>query len=286
MKNIKNKISFKIILLVSISAICYSYTINSFVEVAGLFPGGFAGISMLISRLLEIFNISAGFGFVYFSLNIIVTIFVFKYVGKMFAIYSVYWFSLTSLFTMIIPIGGLTYDVLLLSVFGGIVSGLSIGLALRNNASSGGIDFIAVYVSGKYNKSTWNYVFMFNTTIIILSGIIFGWDKAFYSIIYQFCNTQVISALHDRYKLKTLLIITDKPESVSEEILKGCRHGITKFKGEGMYTHRDKYLLYIVVNAYQVSNVITSIKVADPYSFINICTTDNIIGNYYQAPLD
>lgn len=286
MKILKDKFSFKTLLLVTISAIAYSYAINSFVEVADLFPGGFAGISMLLSRIFALANIQVSFSVIYLTLNFLVTIFVYRHVGKMFAIYSVYWFTLTGVLTYIFPVGGLTYDVLLLAVFGGIISGLSVALALRNNASSGGVDFIAVYVSDKYNRSTWNYVFVFNTAIIIIAGMIFGWDKAFYSIIYQFCNTQMISTLHHRYKLKTLYIITENPEVVSEEILRHCRHGITNFAGEGMYTHREKHLLFMVVNAYQVNEVVQIVQKVDPTAFINITRTDRVVGNYYQKPLD
>ncbi|MFV0479761.1 MAG: YitT family protein [Anaerorhabdus sp.] len=286
MKTLKTKLSPKIIVLVTISALCYSYAINSFVEVADLFPGGFAGVSMLISRLLAQTGINISFSIIYLVLNLLVTAFVYRHVGKMFALYSVYWFSLTSIFTWIFPVGALTYDVLLLAVFGGIISGGAVALALRNNASSGGIDFIAVYVSSKYNRSTWNYVFLFNTGIILITGITFGWDKAFYSIIYQFCNTQVISSLHHRYKLKTLYIITESPKEVSDEILKHCRHGITNFTGEGMFSHREKNLLFMVVNAYQVHDVIEIIQHVDPHAFINIATTEKVVGNYYQLPLD
>ncbi len=285
-KTLVSKFSLKAIVLVTISAIFYSYAINSFVQVADMFPGGFAGISILVSRLLELLNIHLSFSVIYLVLNIVVTLFVYKYVGKMFAIYSVYWFTLTSIFTSFFPIGALTDDILLLSVFGGIISGGSVALALRNNASSGGVDFIAVYVSSKYNRSTWNYVFMFNSIIIILAGMIFGWDKAFYSIIYQFCHTQIISVYHNRYKLKTMYIITDHPDEVSAVILERCKHGITNFSGEGMYSHQRKNMLFMVVNAYQVNEIALIIQEIDPKAFVNIGVTERVIGNYYQTPLD
>ncbi len=286
MKMVKNKISIRIIGIVIISSLMYSYAINSFVEVADLFPGGFAGISMLVTRLFDVAGISVSFSLIYMILNVVTTIFVFKYVGKMFACYSILWFTLTSFFTWIMPIQPLTVDPLLLAVFGGTISGLAVALALRNNASSGGVDFIAIYVANRYNHSTWNYVFLFNTCIIVISGMIFGWDKAFYSIIYQFGNTQIISALHHRYKLKTLNIITAHPETVSQAILDVCRHGITRFDGEGVYTHQSRSLLFMVINAYELHDVLNAIKKVDARAFISISTSERIVGNYYQKPLD
>ena len=154
------------VLMVTIATIIYTIGFNTFVSSGNLFPGGFAGLSRLISRILfEFTNINISFGYIYFTLNILLTIVVFKYIGKKFLALSILWFTLTSIFTNIFPAISLTSDMLLISVFGGILNGLAIGIALRNNASSGGTDFIAIVASMKYNKPTWNYVMCLNAII-------------------------------------------------------------------------------------------------------------------------
>lgn len=282
-----DKRDIKILILIVISAFGYSVAMKAFVEAGNLFPGGFAGLSRLFSIALDrFFNIQISFGTIYLLLNIFPTLLVFRYVGKKFTIYSVLQYSLTSFFTGILPSFPLTSDLLLIAVFGGIIGGFSVSIALRAGASSGGTDFLAIFFSNKYKISTWNYVMGANAIILMTVGVLFSWEQALYSIIYQFCSTQVVSALHDRYKLDTLYIVTKHPEEVSAAILRTCRHGITKLDGKGMYTHSNVSMLLTTVNAFQVDALIHAIREVDEHAFIMINKTEKIVGNYYQLPLD
>lgn len=287
MNKLNLKKDLKTLFAVIFSALLYSINMKIFVESGNLFPGGFAGTSRIISQAVKMFlNYNLPFGVIYFSMNLIATFFVFKYIGKRFAIFSIIQFSLTSFFTTMLPDFPITNDILLISVFGGILGGVAISIALRNDASSGGTDFLAIYASSRYNAPTWNYVMYFNASILILAGLLFGWNQALYSIVYQFCTTQVIQTLHRRYKLNQLLIVTEKPEEVSNEIFKTCRHGITKLDAEGEYSHTKKNMLYMTCNSYQVNDIINSAKRIDPKVFINVSHVERIVGNYYQKPLE
>ena len=282
-----DKRDIKVLIMVIFSAFGYSIAMKAFVEAGSLFPGGFAGLSRLFSACLnEFFGINISFSIIYLLLNIFPTILVYRYVGKKFTIYSVLQYSLTSIFTSILPSFPLTKDLLLIAVFGGILHGFSISVALRAGASSGGTDFLAIFFANKYNKSTWNYVMGANAIVLITVGLLFSWEQALYSIIYQFCNTQVVSALHNRYKLDTLYIVTKKPEEVSTAILKTCRHGITRMNGEGMYSHSDVSLLMMTANEYQIEAIVAAVRGIDNQAFITVNKTEKIIGNYYQVPLD
>ena len=269
------------------SAFVYSIAITNFSKVGGIYPGGFAGISRIIVDIFEkYFNVTIPFGLLYFILNIGPTYLVFRFIGKRFTLYSILQYTLVSFFTGIIPQFLYLTDPLLISVFGGLIHGLGIGIALRNNASSGGTDFIAIYVSNKYKRPIWNYVMILNALILIIAGMLFSWDRALYSIIYQFVATQVVNQLHERYRMETLTIITTKPEDVSQNILKHTRHGITKIESQGCFKHQDNHVLYMVINSFQHHQVIHSILEADPKAFINVQDTKQVIGNYYQLPLD
>lgn len=281
------KKDIKTLIMVLISAICYAIAMKAFVDAGNLYPGGFAGLSTLISRLLERYaSIHVSFSVIYLILNIFPTILVFRYVGKKFTVFSVLQYSLVSVFTSVLPSFPVTDDLLLIAVFGGIIGGSAIAIALRADASSGGTDFLAIFFANKYNVPTWNYVMVGNAIMLITVGLLFSWEQALYSIIYQFCSTQVVSNFHLRYKLDTLFIVTKHPDEVSDAILHTCRHGITRINGEGVYSHSDVALLYMTVNAYQVDSVIRSIKMIDPHAFITINKTEKIVGNYYQVPLD
>lgn len=276
------------IIVVLASAFLYAIVMNVFVKSGGLFPGGFAGFSQLVVRTLaKYFNIHIPFGAIYFTLNILCTLFVFKFIGKWFAIYSIIWFTAASVFSDILPdIPNATHDPLLISVFGGCLGGAAIGIALRNNASSGGTDFLAIYASFKTNTPFWNYILASNVVILTAAGFLFGWNQALYSIIYQFCSTQVVGLLHQRFKLTTLIIITNRPNEVRQAFYNACRHGITRFEARGGFSEQQKTVYFTTINSYQVGSVVTSIQAADPAVFINVSHTERIIGNYYQKPLE
>lgn len=101
-----------------------------------------------------------------------------------------------------VPITG---DILLISVFGGIINGLGMSLVLNSRACGGGTDFIAMSLSAKYKVSTFNYM-LCSAVIILISGTIFGMDKALYSIIFQFCNTQVINTFIRNIRKRRFLL--------------------------------------------------------------------------------
>ena len=109
-----------------------------------------------------------------------------------------------SMFLQIFSFQPIFTDEILNVIFGGVIYGTSIVIALRGNASTGGTDFIALFVSNKTGKSIWSYVFFGNALMYCVYSVIFGWKYAGYSIIFQFISTHMISAFHHRYDLVTL----------------------------------------------------------------------------------
>ena len=276
-----------ILINVLLSSIGYSFGMNFFVKSGNLFPGGYGGVSRLLSEVFQqFFHMNISFSIIYFAMNIITVILLWKHIGYKFMIYSCIFFTTTSILTAIIPVRSVTDDILLIAVFGGVISGLATGIVLRNNASSGGTDFIAIYMSSKYNMPTWNYVMAGNAVILILAGLLFGWEKALYSIIYQYVSTQIVNVLHQRYKFSRLDIITNCPDEVCTAVFAACRHGITKVRCEGAFMHTDRWLLLITVNTYELQDVVNSVKSADPNAFITVGSVGKIIGNYHQTPLE
>lgn len=274
------------VLAVLLSAFVYSIALKVFVNAGDLFPAGFSGIAQLLVRIFSTYlHIDIPFSLIYLLLNVGPTILVFRHVGKRFTVLSMLQYISVSFFVAVMPQFPITDDLLLIAVFGGIVAGIGNSIALTNDASTGGTDFLAIYASSKYNLPTWNYVMMANACVLAIAGLLFGWEKAMYSIIYQFCNTSMVAKIHMRYQLRTLFIVTENPEEVCDAIFHACRHGITKLWGEGGYSHSPKSFLYLTCNAFQVGEIVHHIKKTDPYAFINVMKTEKVIGNYYQQPL-
>lgn len=278
---------WKYIIGVTVSAIIYSFGMNTFVKSGNLFPAGYAGMSRLLSQLLDQYlHISISFSVIYFTLNVVTTLIVWKNIGHKFVLYSVLWYTETSFLTQILPMPPITNDPLLISVFGGVINGIAVGIALRCNASSGGTDFIAIDLSTRYNMPTWNYIFGLNAVVLVIAGLVLGWNQALYSMIFQYVSKEIVNTLHQRYKLKRLHIVTDYPEEVSQAIFAICRHGITKLKCTGEYSHHEHSLLLVTINAYQKEDVLHAVAAVDPKAFISVNNVEKIIGHFYQVPLE
>lgn len=175
---------FKRLFLVILASVVMSANIQSFVDAGGLFPGGFTGLTLLIQRSAQEFaGIALPFTIINFALNAVPAVISFKLIGKRFTLYSCLAIVLTSILTDLIPPIQITNDVLLVCIFGGIFNGLSISLCLLGGATSGGTDFISVALSERLGVDAWNYIFFGNCVMLAVAGLLFGWDKALYSII-------------------------------------------------------------------------------------------------------
>lgn len=273
--------------LVILASTVMAVNMKSFVEAGGLFPGGFNGLTLLIQRsTAQFLNLSLPFSLINFLLNAVPAVISFRFIGRRFTLYSCLMIFLTSVLTDVIPPIPLTNDVLLICIFGGMLNGLAIGLCLLGRATSGGTDFIAVALSDKWNIDAWNYILLGNIVMLVIAGLLFGWDKALYSIIFQFSSTQVVKTINLRVKRVTLLIITQNPGQIYELIKKYTHHSATMFSGTGLYNGEPRTLIYSVVSGDQVRNLTKQVRKIDGSAFINTVKTDQISGRFYRAPND
>ena len=266
-----------------IAAIIFAVNIKTFVRAGNLYPSGFNGLTLLIQQVgSQFFQVAIPFTLINLPLNAIPAAISFKYLGPKFTVSSCCVVILTSVLTDLIPSQPITYDPLLISIFGGLINGCACSLCLIGNTSGGGTDFIAILISERTGRDIWNYILVGNAVMLAVAGLLFGWDAALYSIIFQFTCTQTIQILHQRYKKHTLFIVTRHPEKVSEEIKNFTHHSATQFSGKGCYSHDDLTLLYSVVSREEAKLVIRKVKEVDPSAFINIIKTDYINGRFYH----
>ena len=273
--------------LVICGAVLMAININTFVYTASLLPGGFTGVVLLIQEIfMKFFVIDLPFSIFYYILNAIPAIFCFKLVGRNFTLYSILMIILSGFLTDLFPGFHVTGDVLLCTIFGGLLNGLAISLCLFADATSGGTDFISIIVSQKTGKSAWNYIFMGNCCVLAIAGFLFGWDHALYSIIFQFTQTQVLNLLYKRYQKITLLVITDKNDEVYQMIKETTNHDATLFIGTGCYKGAERRMLYTVVSGDQAVKLSTRIKKIDEHAFINVLQSKDLLGNFFMREND
>ena len=277
--------SLRALLFCTAGAALIAFVLNSFVSTVNLFPGGFAGLTLLITRSAEKYlGAEIPYSLIYIPLNIIPIMIGIRYLGKRFTGLSVYVIVLSSILVDLMPKYVLTYDVLLLSVFGGLLDGAAVSLCLYVGASGGGTDFISLYFAEKRSIDAWNYILMANVVILSIAGLMFGWDKALYSIIYQFCVTQAVQTLFRRYSKHTLIIITDMPEAVYSCIYRLTNHAATLYKGTGLFENQGRSTIYSVVSSDEVDYVVKSIKEIDEHAFVNVLKTEQLAGAFYRHP--
>ena len=275
------------LLLIIFASIIMAANIQSFVDAGGLFPGGFNGLTLLIQRSAQQFaGITLPFTAINFALNAVPAVISFKMIGKRFTMYSCLVIVLSSILTDLIPAMPITNDILLICIFGGIFNGLAISLCLLGGATSGGTDFISVAISERLGVDAWNYIFFGNCVMLAVAGLLFGWDKALYSIIFQFASTQVVHMLDLRFKRTTLFIISNRAVAIYEEIKDTTNHGATLFRGTGLYNGEERDMIYSVISGDQVKQITRAVHDIDPHAFINILKTDQVAGNFYRKPHD
>ena len=183
----------------------------------------------------------------------------FKYIGKKFTSLSCIVIILTGVLTDLIPGYVITNDIILISVFGGIINGIAVSLCLLMDATSGGTDFIAIYLNKKKGTNGFNVAMVINTVILVTAGALFGWEKALYSVIFQYVSTNIINILYRKYQQATLFIVTSAPDEVSSLIYDMTRHGATIIYGRGSYEELTsgfarkyvyKYILILYADRY------------------------------------
>lgn len=261
--------------------------LKSFVRAGGLIPGGFNGLTRLIQEIsVLLWHWEPPFSVINFILNAVPVVISFKFIGKKFTGYSCLMIVVSGILTDMVPAWPVTEDILLIAIFGGLINALAISLCLFANATSGGTDFIAIFFSERKGIDTWNYIFLGNVAMLIVAGLLFGWDKSLYSIIFQFASTQILHMLYKRYQKQTLLIITDHPQEVYQTIRDNTHHDATQFEGVGCYEGQEKHMLYSVVSADEAKRTIDGIRKVDPAAFINCLKTEQITGRFYNRPND
>ena len=278
----------KRLLVITIYSIIMALNYKSFVQAGDLFPGGFTGMTRLAQRCAqEFWGVTLPFAPINLVLNAIPAAVSFKLIGKRFTMYSCLAIVVSSIFTDLVPSVPVTEDILLICVFGGLINGFSISLCLQARITSGGTDFIAIALAERKNVNAWNYIFCGNVIMLMVAGALFGWDRALYSIIFQFASTQVIRMMDPDGRRVTLFIVTgrEKAGGVCAQI-QDTRHTATLIEGVGLYNGEPCVMIYSVVGSNQLRRLTRKVKQADPQAFVNVIRTEKLMGNFYRDPRD
>ena len=164
----------------------------------------------------------------------------------------------------------ITEDLLLVTIFGGILLGIGVGLILRNNASLDGTEMVSLVLSKKLKIVSVGELLMFiNLFIYAAAGFVFEWDRAFYSILtYYIASKTIDTVLEGLDKAKSVRIVSDNWKEIGDTIMKELDISVTYMKTTGGYSRQEKIMTFCVVNKFDMAKLKDVVHEVDPRAFI------------------
>lgn len=231
-----------------------------------IIDGGVIGISMMVSYITK-WNL----GLLIFCINIPFMLIAFKALGKKFIVNTFVATAMLSLATNIaVNLKPATNDLLLATVFGGILLGLGVGLILRNNASLDGTEMLSIVLSKRLKIVSVGELLMgMNLFIYTAAGFLLGWDRALYSILTYYVASKVIdTVLEGLDKAKSVRIVSEFWEEIGDSIMKELDISVTYIRTKGGYSKQEKILTFCVVNKFDMPKLKEVVHNVDPRAFI------------------
>ena len=273
----KRKISLYVrkYLYLFIGAIIAAVGLEVFLIPNHIIDGGVVGISIMLSAVTGI-----PFGVLLIVINLPFLFLGYKYIGKPFAIATTFSIICLSFWSNIfLPVLPVTNDFFLAAVFGGIITGTGVGLVIRNGGSFDGTEIVAIITDRKTVFSVGEIVMFINLFILSSASLIFGWDKAMYSLVAYFVISKmidvVIKGLEETY---AVMIVTSQHEEIADKLMKQMDKGVTLLHGEGGYSKEKRKILYCIVTRLEIDSLKSIVLDVDESAFITINPVSDIVG--------
>ncbi len=272
-----SKIKIKNLIMLTVAGIINAIGVTIFISPVNLYDSGISGTSILLSQL-------TGWGLSVFLLLLNIPLFLYgRYkqgtVFTIYAIYTVIIYSLVAwLITDILPVDVSVAspiaetDLLLCALFGGIISGMGSGLAIRYGDAMDGVEVMAVIFAKKVGISVGTFVMIYNILLYVLCGISkSSWILPLYSIVTYYAGLKTIDFIVDGLdRAKSAMIVTEHPTEICDALSSEFESGVTRLEAYGGYSGAKKYMIYFIVNRFQVTKMRDIVHEIDPMAYITI----------------
>lgn len=271
--------NLKQFILLTLAGIINAIGITMFLSPVNLYDSGISGTSMLFAQITPEYMTLSIFLLVF---NIPLFLYGFKRQGLQFtvcAVYTVFIYSLVAwIINDILPVDVTTSsplandDLLLCALFGGMISGIGSGLAIKAGGAMDGIEVMAVIFAKRLGITVGGFVMIYNLILYIACGLIFqSWVLPLYSIIaYTVALKAVDYIVEGIDRSKAAMIITTKPDEVSRALMDSFGSGITKMDAMGGFSDTKRTVIYFVLNRFQIGRMKNIVHDNDPSAFITI----------------
>jgi len=242
--------------------------------------GGVSGLATVIFYL-----VGPPVGFTMLVINIPLFLISLRQLGVRFGIKTLFGTVMLSVFTdgltpLVTP---LTTDPLLAAIYGGIMTGLGLGVVFRFGGTTGGTDLAAQLIHKYIKVSVGKGLLLIDTLVIILAGIVFDVELALYALIALFAAVKVIDLVQEGLGyVKAALIISDKPEQLGQAILTRLNRGATALHGRGIYTGKDRDVILVVLSRSEVTKIKALVHSIDPGAFVIVTNVNEALGEGFK----
>jgi uncharacterized membrane-anchored protein YitT (DUF2179 family) len=262
-----------------IGALAVATGLEIFLVPNSVIDGGITGISIMVSHLTGL-----PLGLFIFVLNLPFFYLGYKQIGKTFAISTIFGIIALSYFTSTFHhIPAFTEDVLLATIFGGMIVGVGVGLAIRFGGALDGIEILAIIINSRVPFSVGEIIMVFNLFILGAAGFIYSWDRAMYSIIaYLIAFKTIDIVVEGMEQSKQAWIISDKSDDIGETILFKMGRGVTYISGKGAYSGEHTKVIFCVITRLEEAELKSIVDDYDPSAFLAISDIAEVRGGRFK----
>ena len=264
--------------MLAIGAIIAAFAIEEFLVPNTILDGGVIGIGIMIKNLTGI-----SLSILTIVLNVPFLLIGMRKLGKMFVVKSAFSMAVFSVFVEIFaPLANATSETLLAVSFGGVILGIGVGLVIRFGGCLDGTETVAILLNKKFKIPVGQTVLIFNIVIYAVAGVLFGFDRAMYSLLTYFITSKVLDIVETGMdQAKAAMIITDEADVIAEKIYQTLGRTVTIMHGEGMVSGK-KTVLYCVLTRFEIRELKNIINSVDTSAFVTVSDVSEIIGNHIK----
>lgn len=256
-----------------------AFGVTVFIAPVKLYDSGISGTSILLSQITPEYMTLSVFLLI---LNIPLFLFGLKKQGAVFTVYSIFTVTVYSVcawlitdvlpidVSMVSPLAG--EDLLLCALFGGVISGCGSGLTIRYGGAIDGIEVMAVTFAKRLSITVGTFMMIYNVLLYIICGLVINsWILPLYSIVTYAAGLKTVDFIVEGFdRSKSVMIVTDKAEEISEALMKEFECGTTKIAATGGYSNQDKTIIYFVVNRFQIAKMRNIVHTIDSRAYMTI----------------
>ncbi|MGM9927172.1 MAG: YitT family protein [Bacillus sp. (in: firmicutes)] len=266
-------------IFIALGALIMAVGLELFLIPNNVIDGGITGISIMLSYItgakLGIFILVLNLPFFYLG---------YKHIGKTFAFSTMYGVIMLSLFTTLFHhTPKFTGDILLATVFGGIIIGVGIGIVMRSGGTLDGTETLAVLFSKNLPFSVGEIILFINIFILGCAGFVYSWDRAMYSLLAYFVASKTIDVvILGLDESKSAWIISDKHKDIGEALLARLGRGVTYLNGEGAYSGEDKKVILCIITRLEEAKLKSIVDEIDPNAFLAMGNVAEVRGGRFK----